>query len=312
MRLPNATEMSTSALRRARTIAELRERSGSLGTEEGKRAMLSFRAKPTDVFIATYPKSGTTWLQQIVHGLRTRGSMDFDEITAVVPWLEMAADLGMDAQAPQMAEPRAFKSHLAWHDIPKGARYICAVRDPKDVVVSSYHFHEGWRFEPGAISIDDFAREFFIGRERKRSYWHHVASWWEQRHRPDVLILSYENMKADLPAAVRQVARFIDYASDPELLEIVVKQSSIEFMLAHGRKFDDHLLRARNAARGLPPGGTSSKVRSGRVGDHVRELSRPVREEIDALWRQEIASRFALSSYEALRAEIGELASRTK
>jgi Sulfotransferase domain len=305
-----AAEVSPTTLRRARTIAELRERSGSLGTEEGKRRALSFRPRPTDVFVSTYPKSGTTWLQQIVHGLRTRGSMDFDEITAVVPWLEMAADLGMDAQAPQIAEPRAFKSHLAWGDIPKGARYICVVRDPKDVVVSSYHFHEGWRFEPGAISIDDFAREFFICRERKRSYWYHVASWWEQRNRSDVLILSYEDMKADLPTAVRHVARLIDRALDQELLETVVKQSSIEFMLAHGRKFDDHLLRARNAARSLPPGGKSSKVRSGRVGDHLRELSRKVRDEIDAIWRQEIEPRFGLPSYEALRAEIGELALR--
>jgi hypothetical protein len=304
--------VSATTLKRARTLAELRERSGSLGTEEGKRVALSFRPKPTDVFISTYPKSGTTWLQQIVHGLRTRGSMEFDEIMAVVPWLEMAADLGIDAQAPQMAEPRAFKSHLTWHEIPKGGRYICAVRDPKDVVVSSYHFHEGWRFEPGAISVDDFAREFFISRERKRSYWHHVASWWEQRHRPDVLILSYENMKADLPAAVRHVARFIGYGLDQELLGIVVKQSSIDFMLAHGTKFDDHLLRARNAARSLPPGGESSKVRSGRVGNHLRELSQKVRDEIDAIWRREMDPKFGLPSYEALRMEIGDLASRIR
>jgi hypothetical protein len=234
--------------------------------------------------------------------------MEFDEITAVVPWLEMAADLGMDAQAPQVAEPRAFKSHLAWHDIPKGGRYICVVRDPKDVVVSSYHFHEGWRFEPGTISIDDFAREFFICREKKRGYWHHVASWWEQRHRSDVLLLTYESMKADLPATVRHVAQFIDHCSDQELLQIVVRQSSIEFMLAHGKKFDDHLLRAHNAARHLPPGGESSKVRTGRVGDHLCELSQKVCGEIDALWRLEMEPRFGLPSYEALRAEIDELA----
>jgi hypothetical protein len=119
-------------------------------------------------------------------------------------------------------------------------------------------------------------------------------------------------MKADLPAAVRHVARFIGSGLDEELLEIVVKQSSIDFMLAHGTKFDDHLLRARNAARRLPPGGESSKVRSGRVGDHLRELSPKVRDEIDALWRQEMEPRFGLPSYQALRVEITELASRIR
>ena len=77
--------------------------------------------------------------------------MDFDEITLVVPWLELALDLGIDPDAPQVAEPRAFKSHLNWHDVPKGGRYITMVRDPGDVLVSMYHFHEGWRFEAGSI-----------------------------------------------------------------------------------------------------------------------------------------------------------------
>src|SRR5438034_5630833 len=57
-------------------------------------------------------------------------------------------------------------------------------------------------------------------------------------------------------------------------------------------KFDDHLVReARNAARGLPPGGDSSKVRSGRVGDHFFELPEEVSEQLDAIWREEIEAR---------------------
>lgn len=246
-------------------------------------------------------------MQQIVHGLRTRGSMDFDEITEVIPWLEMASDLGMDPDAAQAAEPRAFKTHLTWHEVPKGGRYIAVLRDPKDVVVSSYHFHEGWRFEPGTISVDEFAREFFLSREKERSYWYHLSSYWEQRYRSDVLILCYENMKADPVAAVCNVARFIDYPLDDDLLEIVVKQSSIEFMHTHGTKFDDHLVRqVRNASQNLPPGGASSKLRAGRVGDHSRELSQEICREIDAVWRQEMA-KCGLSSYDTLRAEVAKL-----
>src|SRR4051812_23528306 len=68
--------------------------------------------RPSDVLIATFPKCGTTWVQQIVHGLRTRGSMDFEEISLVIPWIERSALLGLDINAPQVAEPRAFKTHL--------------------------------------------------------------------------------------------------------------------------------------------------------------------------------------------------------
>ena len=193
--------------------------------------------------------------------------MDFEEITLVVPWLELALDLGIDPDAPQVAEPRAFKSHLSWHEVPKGGRYITMVRDPGDVLVSMYYFHEGWRFEAGAITLEDYARNFFLAPERDRGYWKHVASWWPQRGREDVLMLSYESALADVPGTVRRIAGFIGCPLDGELLEIVVRQSSIGFMKAHGTRFDDHVLRAaRNAANGLPPGGASSKLRSGPGG----------------------------------------------
>ncbi len=293
-------------LKRARSIAEMSSFRGGIGSAASRAAALAFRPRPTDVVIATFPKCGTTWLQQIVHGLRTRGSMDFEEITLVVPWLELALDLGIDPDAPQAAEPRAFKSHLSWHDVPKGARYLSMVRDPKDVLVSLYHFHEGWRFEAGAISLEDYARDFFLAPERARGYWKHVASWWPQRGRDEVLLLSYESALADVPGTVRRVAGFIGCRLDDELLEIVVRQSSIEFMKAHGSRFDDHVLRAaRNAANGLPPGGSSSKLRKGRAGDHAEKLPMDVHEALDGIWREEMEGRFGLASYREMVAALG-------
>ncbi len=292
-------------LKRARSVAEMASFRGGIGSMASRAAALAFRPRPTDVLIATFPKCGTTWLQQIVHGLRTRGSMDFDEITLVVPWLELALDLGIDLDASQAAEPRAFKSHLSWHEIPRGGRYISMVREPGDVLVSMYHFHEGWRFEPGAITMTDYARKFFLAPERARRYWRYVASWWPQRGRENVLLLSYEAALADVPGTVRRIARFIGCPLDGALLDVVVRQSSIEFMKAHGSQFDDHVVRAaRNAVHGLPPGGSSSKVRGGRAGDHVSELSMDVRQALDRIWREEMKGRFGLASYREMLAAL--------
>jgi aryl sulfotransferase len=110
--------------KRPTTIQEMHERLKYFATPEGWRRGLDYKPDPTDVFIVTPPKCGTAWMQQIVHGLRTRGSMDFDEITRVVPWINMAFDMGIDIYAPQVAQPRAFKTHSTLKEVPQGGKYI--------------------------------------------------------------------------------------------------------------------------------------------------------------------------------------------
>ena len=295
-------------LRRARTIADFMERGEHFQTEASRTQGLTFQPRPTDVFISPYSKSGTTWLQQIVHGLRTRGSMDFDEITSVTPWLEMALDLGLDIHGEQVTNPRIYKSHLNWHEIPKGGRYIYSIRDPRDTLVSLYRFLGNWWFDIDAIPIEVFAREAFMRDWEIRSYWQHVISWWEQRHNPAVLILCYEDMKADLGKTIRRIAPFIDIPLDDELYEIVLHQSSLEFMKAHERHFDDHLVpQARNAVIGLPSDAGSTKVRKGLVGEHRHELSADILAELDTIWQATFGATYGYQSYADLRTAIQQL-----
>lgn len=295
---------------RPTSLAELKERTKGMGSEEGRQYGLNFPLQPTDVVISPHGKSGTTWMQQIVHGLRTRGDMDFDDISRVVPWLETSYDLGIDLHAPQRGHPRAFKSHLNWYDVPKGGRYIVPIRNPKDVLVSGYRFSEGWFFEPGSISIEEHARNGFLNPE-KRGYWKHLISWWEQRDNENVLLLAYEHMKKDLPGTIRRVARFIDIPLDDELFEIVLHQSSLPFMLAHKDRFDDRLMRERaEKIAGLPPGSDSAKVRKGEVGQHRYELPAEISAELDEIWKEEIEAKLGFANYEALQAELERMATR--
>lgn len=167
---------------------------------------LAFKPKPSDIIISPYAKCGTTWLQQIAHGLRTGGSMDFDEITAVTPWIEVADDVGWNLDAPQAAKPRLYKSRLSWHDVPKGGRYIYSIRHYDDAIVSFYRMLEGWYFEPGSISLESLVSwRWPRDKVDSQGYWYHLNSWWEQRHNKDVLLLCYEDMKTDLePFSIHQ------------------------------------------------------------------------------------------------------------
>jgi hypothetical protein len=290
----------TETATRPSTYEEFIARQAALFSPAGVQRGLEFEPRPTDVIITPFGKCGTTWLQQIFHGLRTRGDMDFDDISRVVPWIETAHDLGLDLDAPQRAQPRGFKSHLPYDLVPKGARYIVSLRDPKDAFVSSFRFMEGWFFETGSIPIETFARRY-LTRNPPRDYWHHLTSWWPHRHDDDVLMLSFETMKADLAGTVRAIARFVGIELDEGLFEIVMRQSSLEFMLAHKDRFDDRLMRERSERLcHLPPGSDSAKVRSGRVGEHTRELTVELSAAFDRVWREAIEPVLGFENYAAL------------
>ncbi len=61
-------------------IVKMKTRLSKLETAEGRKRGTELKPNPTDVIIVTPPKCGTTWVQQIVHALRSNASMDFDEV----------------------------------------------------------------------------------------------------------------------------------------------------------------------------------------------------------------------------------------
>ena len=283
------------------TIEEYEAAWARVDLEEVREKGLAFQPCPTDVIISPYSKSGTTWLQQIVHGLRSGGSMDFEEISSVVPWIETAGAIGIELDAPQEGPFRAFKSHLDYSRVPKGARYIVSLRHPYDVALSFYHFMEGWFFEPHTITLSEMVQSDMLVREAGRSYWGHLASWWRQRQQPNVLLLTFEAMKADLPAAVRKIAAFVGIDLDPELERTVLAQASYSFMREHVHQFDDHILaEVFNRMAGLPVG-NSDKVYAGRTGAGRDQLPDALKAELDARWEKEIGRTLGLPNYQAVR-----------
>lgn len=291
----------------------MKQRLSGFETEEGRLKGLDFVLEATDVVITTSPKAGTTWMQQICHQLRTGGDMDFEEISEVVPWIELAHDIGQDLGAPQRAAPRCFKTHAWYPHCPKGGKYIVVVRNPPDVALSFYNFFEGWFFEPGEVEIDPFVREFWLSRGAPESrmsnasFFDHFLSWWSRRLEPDVLFLFYEDLKEDLPGSVAAVARFMGLpnAEDPALLAMAAERASFAYMKEHGGHFDEKLTKtARNAACGLRPdagfGGT--KIGALAAGAAAKALSAEVLQEIDARWARQMLPATGFASYAELRA----------
>jgi peroxiredoxin len=224
-----------------------------------------FVPRPDDIFIVTYPRSGTTWMQMILYQLTTQGSMNFPHITQVSPWFERSLKDGAAYDA--LPVPRVFKSNLSYRKIPKGScKYIYVARDGKDVAVSYYHFyttHMGFK-----DTFDEFFQRFLRGQVQYGSWFRHVRGWWEHRDAPNVLFLRYEDLTADLPGSLRKISAFCGFPIAPERWPGILERCSFAFMKRHESQFDP--LTAMLYEQGFRP---NSHLRQGRVGAGGGRLS---------------------------------------
>ena len=113
--------------------------------------------------------------------------------------------------------PRLFKVHLNGKAVPPGGRYVVVFRDPKAVVVSFHRFFDGTYFEAGAIDVETFAREWFMGGTVSGRYWSHLLSWWPKVGGSDTLALAYEDMVEDHRGTVALLADFLGFGGDDDL-----------------------------------------------------------------------------------------------
>ncbi|GFQ69097.1 sulfotransferase 1 family member D1 [Trichonephila clavata] len=190
--------------------------------------------RPDDVFIITYPKCGTTWAQQIIALIYKLGEPceSNTELLGDFPFLELRGA----KSAENMSRPGAIKTHLPFNLAPwsEQAKYIHIARNPKDCCVSYYYHHQSHVFTG---TFDDFFEMFLSGDINFGDYFDHLLSWYEHRNDPNVLFLTYEEMKENPEVAVLKIAEFIDdkkYAEPlktySEKLNNVVKYSSFQHM----------------------------------------------------------------------------------
>ncbi|KAJ8908326.1 hypothetical protein NDN08_005039 [Rhodosorus marinus] len=251
--------------------------------------ILAYQPQQSEVFIATFGKSGTTLISQMCHQLRTGGHMDFQEISEMVPFLELAYDVGIDPNREQIAEPRLTKTHLDHDRCPKGARYIVVLRDPAMALVSYYNFKAGWFFRPEEISVDEYVQTVHLKEPEPATQscfcpvHKFFESWWHHRNDPDYLFLFYEHILADPETAARKVNKFMGLDDDEERIQNAVRMSSREYMLEHGDQFDEGLTRKAKAHLGSLPNGNSSKVLPKNFPKP--KLSAETLAELDRLWK---------------------------
>jgi hypothetical protein len=235
------------------------------------RYRLVYEGSPDDLFIVTYPKSGTTWIQMIVYQLTTDGEIGFGHIDEVSPHLEETLVPMGRGIADLPGKPRVVKSHLSYRDAPKGpGRYIYGTRNGLDVAVS--YFHQSLKWPPqNQRPLDQFFRRFLAGKVPYGSWFEHVAGWLRNRDGLNVLVVNYEELSADLEAGVRRIADFCGIAIDPADLPRILERSSFTFMREHEARFAIERRMLPKPQPAAAPTGTGF-IRQGKVGGWRQEL----------------------------------------
>src|SRR5262245_57549202 len=207
-----------------------------------------YRPRTGDVLACAGFKSGTTWLLQITTQIAHRGTAEFADIHHVVPWpdcppmmqrhLVPLADPSPLARSP--TGRRVIKTHLPFEAVPYSddALYIGLVRDPKDACVSGYHFMRSMLFGPAMPSIATWAEMFVQPDFAPVSWAAHLQSYWRVRDRPNVLFLTYEEMKRDASAGILKIAAFMRVELGTAELAEVVRRSSFAYMKQEQHRFN--------------------------------------------------------------------------
>jgi len=220
-----------------------------------------FTFRDGDIVIGTWSKSGTTWVQQIVCQLIFGGAEGIPTLD-MAPWLDMRI-LPLDtvmAQLEAQTHRRMIKTHLPADALvfsPK-AKYIYVARDGRDVVWSWYNhlmrmspeLYEAFNTTPGLVgpplrrpegTVQEFFHEWLDNDAAPvGSFWQHVQSWWDVGDRPNVLLLHFSNLKADMPGEIRRIAAFLQIEVVDTQWSAILEHCSFDYMKQHADSLSDH------------------------------------------------------------------------
>ncbi|KAB1927348.1 sulfotransferase domain-containing protein [Micromonospora noduli] len=200
--------------------------------EEDSARWTGFPFRDGDIVISTRSKSGTTWMQMIC-ALLVLGTPELPApLTVLSPWLDWLGEPQAAVYDRLAAQPhrRFIKTHTPLDGVPLDPRahYVVVARHPLDMAVSLYH--QSANLDRARIA-ELTGRPAPAGPPRERPpvrEW--LLSWvdreadpraeldslpgvlmhlndaWARRHEPNVELVHYDDLLADLGGEMRRLA----------------------------------------------------------------------------------------------------------
>ncbi|XP_045139903.1 sulfotransferase 1C2 [Echinops telfairi] len=251
-----------------------------------------FEAKPDDLLICTFPKSGTTWIQEIVDMIAQNG--DLEKCQQVIlqqrhPFLEWTGPpkpSGVE-RANAMPSPRILKTHLPAHLLPpsfweNNCKFIYLARNAKDCMVSYYHFYRMNQTLPDPGTWEEYFENFISGKVGWGSWFDHVRGWWTSKDSYRTLFLFYEDIKRNPKQEIRKVMQFMGKNLDETILDKIVQETSFEKMK------ENPLVNRSAVPKSVMDQSISPFMRKGTVGDWKNHFTVAQNERFDKIYKEKM------------------------
>lgn len=189
-----------------------------------------FEVDSSDQFLVSYPKAGSTWIRYFLYRLLSHQRTKF----------ETSID-AMDKAMPEFANPSLFsdwsfeetnrivKTHQRYLPIFHRKKAALIVRDPRDIVVSYYHYLSGLRESGFDGTITDVLHDKKMGVE---AFFKHFASWRDRAG----LILKYEDLKDNSFEGFSQLAEFFGIVRTNDEIRTAIEAADFTNMRAAQEK----------------------------------------------------------------------------
>ncbi|XP_015284809.1 PREDICTED: sulfotransferase family cytosolic 1B member 1-like [Gekko japonicus] len=247
----------------------------------------NFEARPDDLVVVTYPKAGTTWIQEIVDLILANGDTEKTRQAPTqvrMPFLEYCVPPPFPSAIDRLADvpsPRVMKTHLPFQLLPKSlleknCKIIYVARNAKDNLVSYYFFDQMHLMQPDPGPWDGYVKKFMEGKVPWGSWYDHVQRYWEERENHRILYLLYEDMKEDLAREIRRVKDFLEVDLPEDIVQTIAHQTSFQVMK------DNPMANYDTVPDFIFDRTKSSFMRKGEVGDWKNYFTVAQKEAFDA------------------------------